>query len=184
ENGDMENGDTSLFPIVTFVSFFGNGDVSPFFSIFLIQDITERKKAEEQIQQSLREKETLLRELYHRTKNNMQVITSLLDLQSRGIDNKKTLQILEDTKDRIHSMSLVHEKLYKAKNLSQVYLSDYIKDLADALMKSHHADMEQISLHVEVERIPVSIDTITPLGLVINELITNALKYAFPKNKK
>ena len=73
----------------------------------------------------------------------MQVITSLLDLQSRGIDNKKTLQMLEDTKDRIHSMALVHEKLYKSKNLSQVYLSDYIKDLADALMESHNVDKEE-----------------------------------------
>ncbi|MBF0559411.1 MAG: PAS domain S-box protein [Nitrospirae bacterium] len=148
------------------------------------RDITERKKAEEQIEQSLREKETLLRELYHRTKNNMQVITSLLGLQSRGIDDKKTLQILEDTKDRIQSMALVHEKLYKTKNLSQVYLDDYIKDLANALMKSHNVDKEQISVHTDVERIPVSIDTITPLGLVINELMTNALKYAFPDNKK
>ncbi|MGD0283844.1 MAG: PAS domain S-box protein, partial [Dissulfurispiraceae bacterium] len=148
------------------------------------QDITERKMAEEQVQQSLREKETLLRELYHRTKNNMQVIISLLNLQSGGIDDKKTLQILEDTKNRIQSMALVHEKLYKAKNLSQVYLSDYINDLADALMKSHDADNGQISLQVDVARIPVSIDTITPLGLVINELMTNALKYAFPDNKK
>ncbi len=148
------------------------------------QDITERKMAEEEVQKSLREKETLLRELYHRTKNNMQVITSLLNLQSMGIDDKKTLQILEDTKNRIQSMALVHEKLYVAKNLSQVFLSDYIKDLADALMKSHNADKEQISLQVDVARIPLSIDTITPLGLVINELMTNALKYAFPDNKK
>ncbi len=148
------------------------------------QDITERKKAEEQVQQSLHEKETLLRELYHRTKNNMQVIISLLNLQSGGIDDKKTIQILEDTKNRIQSMALVHEKLYKAKNLSQVYLGDYIKDLADALMKSHNGGNEQISLQVDVESIPVSIDTITPLGLVMNELMTNALKYAFPDNKK
>ena len=148
------------------------------------QDITERKMAEEHIQQSLREKETLLRELYHRTKNNMQVINSLLDLQFSGIDDKKTLQMLEDTKSRIYSMALVHEKLYMANNLSQVYLGDYIKDLADALMESHNTYREQISLHVDVDRIPVSIDTITPLGLVINELMTNALKYAFPNDKK
>ncbi len=110
------------------------------------QDITERKKAEEQVQQSLHEKETLLRELYHRTKNNMQVIISLLNLQSGSIDDKKTMQILEDTKNRIQSMALVHEKLYKAKNLSQVYLGDYIKDLADALMESHNGGNDQISL--------------------------------------
>jgi PAS domain S-box-containing protein len=148
------------------------------------QDITERKQTEEQVQQSLVEKETLLRELYHRTKNNMQVIISLLNLQCRGIDDEKTLNIFEDTKSRIHSMALVHEKLYEAKNLSQVYLNDYIKDLAQALMKSHNAGREQITLHLDVKRIPVSIDTITPLGLVINELMTNALKYAFPGNKR
>ncbi|MBF0327607.1 MAG: PAS domain-containing protein [Nitrospirae bacterium] len=147
-------------------------------------DITERKKAEQQITQSLKEKEILLRELYHRTKNNMQVIISLLRLQSINIDDKKTLQILEDTKSRIQAMALVHEKLYKAKNLSRVILGEYIKDLANALMQSHNPDMEQISLHVDVENIGVSIDTITPLGLAINELMINALKYAFPNNRK
>jgi PAS domain S-box-containing protein len=153
-----------------------------FFSI--IRDITERKMAESQIQQALQEKETLLRELYHRTKNNMQVITSLLNLQAKEITDKKTLQILEDTKSRIRSMALVHEKLYKAKNLSHVSLRDYVQDLAQALMKSHNADKEQVTLCVDIEKISVSIDTITPLGLVINELMTNALKYAFPDNTK
>jgi PAS domain S-box-containing protein len=166
--------------IITKVIVLSGGPI--FYAIW--HDITERKKAEDRINQSLREKETLLRELYHRTKNNMQVITSLLNLQSRGIDDKKTLQILKDTENRIHSMALVHEKLYKTKNLSQVNLSDYVRDLANALMKSHNAGKEQISLMVDVERIPISIDTITPLGLVLNELMTNALKYAFPDNKK
>lgn len=153
-----------------------------FFSI--IRDITERKKAEEKIIQSLKEKETLLKELYHRTKNNMQVIVSFINLQSRDIDDKKTLQILDDTKNRIFSMSLVHEKLYKAKNLSQIYLRDYIKDLSDALMKGYYRDKERISISVDIEDIMVSIDIIISLGLVINELLTNALKYAFPDNKK
>ncbi|MBF0537386.1 MAG: PAS domain S-box protein [Nitrospirae bacterium] len=148
------------------------------------QDITERRRYEEQIQQSLREKETLLRELYHRTKNNMQIITSILILQSRDIDDKKTLQILEDTRNRIHSMAMVHEKLYKAKNLSQVYLSDYIKDLVSALKESHNTEAEHISLDVNVDIIAVSIDTITPLGLILNELMTNALKYAFPDKRE
>lgn len=152
--------------------------------IEMVEDITERRRTEDQIQQSLHEKETLLRELYHRTKNNMQVITSLINLQSRDIEDKKTLQIFEDTKNRIQSMSLVHEKLYKAKNLSEVDLGDYIEDLANALMQSHNTDKNQISLNVDVEMIPVSIDTVMPLGLVINELMTNALKYAFPDNRK
>ncbi|TAN44420.1 MAG: sensor histidine kinase [Nitrospirae bacterium] len=114
----------------------------------------------------------------------MQVITSLLNLQSKDISDKKTLQIFEDTKNRIHSMALVHEKLYKTKNLSEVNLSDYIKDLAGAMIKSHGDTKKRISLHMDVAKIPVSIDTITPLGLVINEIITNALKYAFPDNRE
>lgn len=148
------------------------------------QDITEQKRTDERARQSLREKETLLRELYHRTKNNMQIITSFMNLQAMEIDDEKTKRILEDTKNRIRSMALVHEKLYKAKNLSQVSLSDYIEDLAQALLKSHNAVEKHISLHTDVEDIPVSIDTITPLGLVINELMTNALKHAFPGNRK
>ncbi|MBF0557074.1 MAG: histidine kinase, partial [Nitrospirae bacterium] len=85
---------------------------------------------------------------------------------------------------RIYSMAMVHEKLYKTKNLSQVCLSDYIQDLARALMESHNTNEKRIILQVDVERIPVSIDTITPLGLVINELMTNALKYAFSDSRE
>jgi PAS domain S-box-containing protein len=166
--------DGSILPMEVYARVTSWGDTRAVLSI--ATDITERKKAEGHLKHALLEKETLLRELYHRTKNNMQVITSLLGLQARGIDDKKTLQILEDTKNRIHSMALVHEKLYKAKNLSKVFLGDYVKDLAEALMKSHNS---KIALCVDVDKIPVSIDTITPLGLVINELMTNALKYAF-----
>lgn len=155
----------------------------PVRTIGAVRDITERKMAEERIGQSLREKETLLRELYHRTKNNMQIITSLLNLQSQAIDDKKTLQILEDTKNRIHSMALVHEKLYKAKDLSQVNLRNYVADLAASLMDSHQIIKGKISLLLDIDNIPVSIDTITPCGLVINELMTNTLKYAFPGNR-
>ncbi|MBF0539957.1 MAG: PAS domain S-box protein [Nitrospirae bacterium] len=161
-----------------------NSSYKPLSILGTAQDITERKKAEEKITQSLNEKDTLLKELYHRTKNNMQVIISLLNLQSRDINDKKLIQLVEDTKNRIYSMALVHEKLYKAKNLSQIFLSDYIKDLANALMKSHYTDNKQISLKIDINDIPLSIETITPLGLVINELMTNVLKYAFPDNRK
>jgi len=153
------------------------------FLMGIFRDISERKKAEEKMKSALSEKETLLRELYHRTKNNMQVITSLLNLQSHAIDDKKTLQIIEDTKNRIHSMALVHEKLYKAKDLSRVNLRDYIADLAASLMDSHQIIKGKISLLLDIDNIPVSIDTITPCGLVINELMTNTLKYAFPDNR-
>jgi len=160
-----------------------SGARRPVRTIGAVSDITERKKAEERIGQSLREKETLLRELYHRTKNNMQVITSLLNLQSFATDDEKALQIIEDTKNRIFSMALVHEKLYKAKDLSRVNLRDYIPDLTTSLMESYQICGGTISLLLDIDDIAVSIDTITPCGLVINELMTNTLKYAFPDNR-
>jgi len=147
-------------------------------------DITERKLAEEYLRKSLREKEILLRELHHRTKNNMQVISSLLDLQSITIDDKKMLQMIKEVQNRIRSISLVHEKLYQAKDLSDVNLKDYITDLAHVILKSYEGSKGRISLKVDVDDIFLSLDTITPCGMIISELVSNSLKYAFPDGKK
>ena len=138
------------------------------------------KRSEEVVKSSLKEKETLLRELNHRTKNNMQVISSLLQLQAALIENDKVRQIFKDTQDRIGAMSLVHEKLYKTENLSGIKLRDYIDDLAHALLKGCEKKPGLISLKLDIDDMAFPIDTITPCGLIVNELMSNSLKYAFP----
>lgn len=146
-------------------------------------EITERKQAEERIKASLKEKEVLLGEIYHRTKNNMQVICSLLSIQSMHITDKRVLTIFEETENRIRAMSLVHQKLYQARDLSRIDLKDYIKDLGDHLLTSYQAKPGRILFHVEGDSIPILIDYAVPCGLIVNELISNSLKHAFPNDR-
>lgn len=150
--------------------------------LVVFHDITERKRNEESLKTSLLEKETLLRELYHRTKNNMQVICSLLSLKTLGTDDEKLKTAFKEMESRIHSMALVHQKLYSSKNLSNINLKEYVHDLADLLLKSYKTSPDRISLIRNIDEINISIDIAVPFGLVINELISNALKHAFPGN--
>jgi len=144
----------------------------------LILDITERKKSEKEIKNSLIEKETLLREVHHRVKNNMQIISSLLSLQSRYINDNEALEIFQEGQNRVKSMALVHEKLYKSENLSNISIQDYIKDIIHYLSNAYN--FNSIEFNINVQDISFNIDTAIPLGLIINEIITNSLKYAFP----
>ncbi|MCE8422306.1 MAG: PAS domain S-box protein [Candidatus Methanoperedens sp.] len=148
------------------------------------RDVTERKRAEEQIRASLAEKEVLLREIHHRVKNNMQIISSLLNLQSDVSKDKNVIDMFKDSRNRILSMSLIHEKLYQSENFTKIDLRGYIKDLANGLFQSFNVDMSRIKLNIEVENVLLGIDSAIPCGLIINELITNSLKYAFPGDKK
>lgn len=147
-------------------------------------DITERKRTEEHITESLREKETLLRELYHRTRNNMQVISNLIDLQAMYINDKKIVELFKETQNRIKSMALVHEKLYQSKDLSNVNLKDYINNLANTLLTSYQLGRDNIVLKLDIDSISVSIDAAIPNGLIVNELMSNSLKYAFPGDRQ
>jgi len=149
--------------------------------IHVSRDITERKKSEKLIQDSLHEKETLLREIHHRIKNNMQIISSLLMLQSENIIDQKYLDIFNDSNNRILSMALIHEKLYQSENLAQINIHEYINDLASNLMGSY-GTKGNAELEINVDNIPLNIDYAIPCGLILNELITNSLKYAFPKD--
>lgn len=149
----------------------------------MIARYLERKQAEEQLTTSLKEKEILLRELYHRTKNNMQIISSLLNLQSMMIDDKQLLHVIQEIQNRIRSLSLVHEKLFDAKDLSNISLKDYIEDLAQALLTSYQGGNERISVTLDVEDVYLSFDTITTCGLITNELVSNSLEYAFPADR-
>ncbi len=148
-------------------------------------DITERKQMEEHLRKTIMERETLLRELYHRTKNNMNTICSLINLQTANLDGDEiAIQMFRDIQDRIMSMALVHERLYKSKDLSNVRLKDYVSDLANTLMTGYKINRDKLSLRLDIEDFTLSIDTLIPCGLVINELMTNSLKYAFADGRE
>ncbi len=142
----------------------------------------ERRKAEEKVKASLKEKEVLLREIHHRVKNNLQIICSLLSLQARYIKDGRDTEMLKESQDRIRSMALTHEKLYQSENLANIDSREYITDLVYSLFQSY--DMtEEITLTMDVEDVSLGIDAAVPCGLIINELVSNALKYAFPDRK-
>lgn len=147
------------------------------------RNITERKKSEEKIRASLKEKELLLKEIHHRVKNNMQIVSSLLSLQSKRIKNKETLVLFKESQSRIESMALIHETLYRSKDLAEIDASEYIKRLASSLFSNYGINDARINLEMGVDHIKLGIDKMLPFGLILNELITNALKHAFPDNR-
>ncbi|MDO9515664.1 MAG: histidine kinase dimerization/phosphoacceptor domain -containing protein, partial [Syntrophales bacterium] len=142
------------------------------------------ERAEEQIRRSLREKENLLAEIHHRVKNNLQIISSLLSLQSGYITDEKALSLVRNCEDRIKSMALVHEKLYLSEDLSQIDFSNYIKSIASRLFQTHGVDSRVVTFSPQVKNILFTIETAIPLGLIINELFSNSLRYAFPGGQK
>ncbi len=150
----------------------------------LRNEIAERKKAEEQINASLHEKVVLLREIHHRVKNNLQVISSLLNLQSGYIEDKKALEIFRESQNRVRSMALIHEKLYQSKELNKIEFTEYINSLTKDLFNSYNIDKDRIKLKSDFEGIYFEIDTAILCGLIINELVSNSLKHAFPEGKK
>ena len=142
------------------------------------------ESSEEQIRASLKEKETLLQEIHHRVKNNMRVIISLLRLQSRKVKDERYATILKESQDRIKSMALVHEKLYQSKDLSEFDMYGYVEKLMNGLFRTHGVNTGRIAAKYEIEEISFELDIAIPFGLIINELVSNSLKYAFPKEKK
>jgi two-component sensor histidine kinase len=146
-----------------------------------IRDITDRKQVEEGIRASLREKEILLRELHHRVKNNMQVISGLLDLQARSNGNPELIEMLNKSQSRIRSMALVHEKLYASKDLARIDMVGYVRALSQELFQAYKINPGKIDLIVQTDGdVYVDINKAIPCGLILNELISNALKHAFP----
>ncbi|MGE5796014.1 MAG: sensor histidine kinase [Ignavibacteria bacterium] len=145
----------------------------------ILRDITGRKKTEEKIEATLKEKEVLLKEVHHRVKNNLQIISSLLNLQSNYIEDKEALEVFKESQNRIKSMALIHEKLYQSGNLSQINIRDYIRDLSAKLFSSYRHDSKNIKLNLNVEEILLEIDKCIAVGLILNELISNSLKHAF-----
>lgn len=143
------------------------------------EDITERRIAEAKLFDALKEREILLKELHHRTKNNMQIISAMLNLQSSKYDDQRLSEAFDEAVSRIETMSLVHEKLYSSENISRITLKDYINDLLDLLGGSFSAGGIDVTINTELESVVVSIDQAIPIGLIVNEIVTNSFKYAF-----
>jgi PAS domain S-box-containing protein len=150
----------------------------------LFHDITEKKKREEEMKQSLHEKEILLKEIHHRVKNNMQVISSLLMLQRENMTDPGMRELFRESENRVFSIALVHEKLYRSENLSRIHYGEYLEMIGDHILASRHIASERITLEIHASDIYLSIDNAVPLSLITNELLTNSLKHAFPDGRK
>ncbi len=149
-----------------------------------VEDITDRKRAEEQIGKSLEEKEVLLREINHRVKNNLQVISSLLRLQSRQASDESGRHVLQETQNRLHTIALIHETLYQSKSLAHVDVERYIKHLVTDLIQLFGLKSSQIDMKIDIQGLGLGADKAGPLGLIANELVSNCLKYAFPAGRQ
>jgi PAS domain S-box-containing protein len=147
-------------------------------------DVTESKQALEQIKLSLHEKEVLLKEIHHRVKNNMQVITSLLSLQSKTISDEQALSVFQDSQNRVKSMALIHETLYQSKDLSRINFAEYLQKLVAHVSRSYRLRPEAVKVNINIDNVSLPIDMAVPCGLIINELTSNSLKYAFPADKR
>ena len=143
------------------------------------RDITDRQHAEEQIRASLQEKEVLLKEIHHRVKNNLQIISSLLNLQSKYINDPSALQMFIDSQNRVKSMALIHEILFRSRDITKIDVAEYIKTISVQIFRSYGAYSKNISLNVQVKDIILDVDTAIPCGLIVTELISNSLKHAF-----
>ena len=156
----------------------------PYLIIGMVEDITNIKKLENKLKKSYEIEKTLVREIHHRVKNNLQLIISMLRLQSRRIKNKDKKEIFKESQNRIKTISLIHEKLYRSKDVTNVNLQGYASFLVNHLLSTYNINKKRIKTNVDVDQFYLSIDDLNACGLILNELVSNALKYAFPKNKK
>ena len=141
----------------------------------------QHRQAEQKIAAALKEKEALLKEIHHRVKNNLQIISSLLNLQANAIEDKKISALFQESQNRVRLMSMIHEKLYQSDDVGHVDLGDYIRELCQYLIRSYEIEANQVTLSVDIEDITLNIDTAVSCGLIVNELVSNSLKYAFPE---
>jgi len=153
-------------------------------NIQLQREILERKVAEEKVRHSLKEKEILLKEVHHRVKNNLQVISSILNLQSSYVSDNNIKNLLRESQNRIKSMAFIHESLYQTKDFSGIKFSDYIVNLSNNLVHTYISTGEKVELELKIEEVFLNLDSAIPCGLILNELVSNTLKYAFPASTK
>lgn len=178
---EIQNRDGTSIPVLYNATTYKDESGNVIGILAAARDITELKKAEDKLKSSLNEKELLLKEIHHRVKNNMQIISSLLSLQSKYIDDDVTIQVLRESEVRIKAMSLVHESIYLSDNLSSIYFQNYIPRLVMNIIANYNADF--ITSKFDIEDIILNIETAIPCGLIVTELVTNSIKYAFSRDE-
>jgi hypothetical protein len=176
-NGHLKTFESVLFPVMDRVR---NPEEIPKTFWAIAVDISQRKQAEHQIQMALAEKEILLQEIHHRVKNNLQLIQSMLRMQQRRIHQPEAVQILQDSRDRIMAISLVHEILYQSDNLSQIDLADYVPAIVQQITAFYRMTHPKLDVQTQVQHVMLPVQKAVCCGLILNELVTNAMKYAFP----
>jgi len=149
----------------------------------MLWEISQRERAQQQTTSALREKEVLLREIHHRVKDNLAIISSLLDLQMVQIKDAEALSLFKTTQGRVRSIALIHEHLYKSRDLGRVDFNEYLQTLLSQLLHSYVVDPDLITLNTDIPEVSLNLDTAIPCCLVIQELIANALKHAFPNGR-
>jgi len=152
-------------------------------AIETIRDVTDFREAQKKLRKSLDEKEMHLKEIHHRVKNNLMVISSLLELESRYIKDKSLLGVFKESQNRAKSMAYIHERLYRSTDLKRIDFGDYIQSLGEDIYETYVIDPDRIKLNLKVEDVMVDVNTSVPLGLIVNELLTNSMKYAFPGDR-
>ncbi len=143
----------------------------------VVRDATERKAIEAQAREA---RETYIKEIHHRVKNNLQVISSLLFLQSRSVHEPATLGVLRESRNRVRSIAMIHEKLYRSPDVTRLDFAEYVRDLVTDLQAAYEVERGKVTVHTRVQDVRLGMDTAIPCGLIINELVSNALEHAFP----
>ncbi len=158
--------------------------LSPEIKVFqgIYHDITERKKYERQLENSLHEKEILLKEVHHRVKNNLQIISSLFNMQLKNVKNEESISVIREAAGRIRSIALIHEKLYRSDNFSVIDFSEFIRDIINHISRCYYNESRRIIFHYSLEYTGLNLERCMALSLIVNEIITNSLKYAFPED--
>ena len=183
--GEIKNRakDSSFYWVDTTIVPFLKPDGKPYQYVAIRTDISDNKQAQEHILASLREKEVMLKEIHHRVKNNLQIVSSLLRLQARNLKHPETIAAFEESCTRVQAMALVHEMLYVSSSFSALDFVAYVQSLTDSLLRAYGTDPGVIRLHLDMAKVHIDINQAIPCALILNELVSNSLKYAFPDGR-